>query len=93
MSDTNFVNDLDVSSHILGHRMQLLQIRQHVCMPIKNIYSSNSPNYLTNSLSKLRKYSETSSCVKVSQNRFEVVQLLYCTLDLYMLQLQGLKVD
>ena len=85
----NFVDDLDASGHILGHRMQLLQIRRHVCMPIKNIYPSGGLNYPANGLSKLGKRLETSGCAKASQNGFEVVQMLYCALYL---RIQGAQV-
>ena len=85
----NFVDNFDASGHILSHRMQLLEIRRHVCMIIKNIYPSGGLNYPADGLSKLGKRPEISGCVKTSQNGFEVVQLLYCALYL---RIQGAQV-
>jgi len=54
----NFVDDLNASGHILGHRMQLLQIRQHVCMSIKIftslVASITPPMAFSNSRNALR---------------------------------------
>ena len=53
-----------------------------------NIYLSSSLNYSANSYFNLGKHFKTSGCAKLSQNGFEVIQLLYCALDLHIYNAQ-----